>query len=190
MTTRSAYKCTISSIGLDPEDSITVEGALVHKTLHEAWLETIQEPISINDARARLFISNQFNVKLVEILSGTLEVTSEIVKAIKYLKVLTAWQIIIDSRGAIETLTSAINVAGSVVTTEESLQAVEYAFNFFNAALVAIFKQTDVASIVNDIDAHKIQRKQRSDITIWNYAVSDHDFEGLLAAYVLNGRLH
>jgi len=153
-TTRSAFKCHLSSISLDFEDAHDVGlNRFVHVEIHNGWTEkfgTAFPDSHINDIKqASLFAVEEFQTTLTAILANYPN-EYRIKKICTYFKVLICWLISIDSRSAIELLNSSITLLNTVIVSESVFNA------FFYCCLSNMILRPNIASVISAIDELKI----------------------------------
>lgn len=119
-------------------------------------------------ARQMAVITSEFNGALTAAVTGqTLSATY------RYLKALMAWNIIVDSRGAIETIARASSVCNEVVAS--SPDTVEAFQALFSSVLSAIMLLPNLSAILSDIDEQRMHLSGSSNIVdtaIWRYALT------------------
>lgn len=178
MNTRSTYKCSISGITLDPTEGLGLTGRIVHNQFVRSWLATFgiecfpDGSTSIPDAlkeefadvisqpepllqKQRKFLYNELNDSVTKALMGT-SGSNEWQKNFLYMKVLMAWYIVIDPRGALESFNSALELCQGIIDDgTPSFSHIDTLINLINTTLYSFLSDTDIATTIDIIDQQK-----------------------------------
>jgi len=176
MTTRSTYKCCISKISLDPNEGLTLDGRIVHAGLVKSWLEAFgneclpdgsEVPESLKEEYINVPIDNRELIvrqknflyeKLTEMITKALMDTGshEWQKHFLFSKVLMAWYITVDPRGALETFTHNMELCHNIEDDgSPAFSHIDVLITLHTVALQSFLSDADIATTIDAIDQQK-----------------------------------
>jgi hypothetical protein len=181
-TTRSFYRCCVSNITLDPSEAFPFKNKVYHHELLQEWFQTFGpmympnddktdpdmihelqsiQPFKIGNDNADIesltllkkisFIESECNRILSKVINERQSL--EFQKQFLYIKVLIAWCVAIDVRGAIQILTKATKVCESMANATK--QHLETLYVFFQNILSSLILSTDASKVILEIDETK-----------------------------------
>lgn len=179
MSTRSAYKCCVSGITLEPSDAIQLNGRVMHAQLALNWVQTygpdvlpdgtgpVPEslrpstsptaerplgplPVPLT-AKQQAFVAETFNASVTRAVAGAVAAT-EWPKLFLYIKVLMAWFIVVDPRNALETFARTMQLCESLESVTSQVEAL---LGLLSRALSGMLEDPDNATTVATLDAQK-----------------------------------
>jgi len=178
MNTRSTYKCSISGITLEPSEGLSISGRIVHNQFIRSWLSTYgieclpDGSESVPDAlkeefadvisapkalllKQRQFVFHELSESITRALMGTLG-SNEWQKNFMYTKVLMAWYIVIDPRGALESFSNALELCQGIVDDgTPSFSHIDTLINLINTTLYSFLSDPDITTTIDIIDQQK-----------------------------------
>ena len=177
MTTRSSYKCAISGISLDPSEGLQLQGRVVHAQLVRSWastfgIETMPDgsnsmPDAIKEEYAdvispeRPLLDKQKEFVYTELTNTVTKAlmetgTNEWQKNFLYAKVLMAWYLVIDPRGALETFSKSLELCHSIEDDgTPSFSHLDTIITLLNSALYSFMSDSEISMTIDTIDQQK-----------------------------------
>jgi hypothetical protein len=184
--TRSSFKCCISNLSVNIEDSATINDKIITLLLWTSWSSKYGASFlpdgtvldgSTNLTKGQLkkrqdeFFIEQFDTTAASIVSSSLNQEEHVsTKMLRYLKVLVCWALKFNAKLCIEKLHEQVKNYEDILA-DGAVPLLDNAENIMQSILVLIFNSSSLSEIILSIDEISVSPRQASDVSIWQYSI-------------------